>query len=177
MYASDASAGASTRMHWIAGPAELANPVCDALSTAPSNDGEGPVAASGYVPSAGNRNRASDGDGRAGDVSYATVMSSTRLPNRSRASGASVTWSSIAYTERSGSVAIVSELGSAGTTTKNAPSTSAAPWTTHDTSYSPASVAVTVSVVVAVPAPNGDSASERSKLVTALLNASNATQS
>src|SRR5262245_20196210 len=77
---------------------------------------------------------------------------------------------------RSGSTVSDSELGSAGTTTSTSSWTSAAPITTHDTSYSPASVAVTVSAVVVVPAPNGDSASACAIPSTGLSNASNARQ-
>ena len=176
MYASEAWVGASARMHWIAGPAELTNTVREAVSRMASWVGEVTVAVSAKAPSAANWNWASDGDGTPGAEPYDSTTSSTRLPKRSRASSTSVTCSSIAYTVRSGATATVSALGSAGTTTSRSSSTSAAPLTTHDTSYSPAAVAVTAVAEVVTPAPNGDTASACSNIATRLLKASNARQ-
>src|SRR5262249_55665696 len=109
-----------------------------------------------------------------GADAYESVMSSTRLPKRSRASATTVTCSSIVYTVRSGSTARTSELGNAGTTIRRSASTSAAPVITHETSYSPAAVAVTAVWVAVMPAPNGEIASAWPNAATGLLNASKA---
>src|SRR4051812_26318593 len=134
-------------MHAIVGPAEFTATVCDVESGVPPNVGEVTVADSANVPSWANRNSASDGDGMPGAEAYAYATSSTRLPNRSCASATSVTCSSIVYKLRSGSTVATSELGRAGTTTRTSSSTSVTPMTTHETSYSPATVAVIESPV------------------------------
>jgi hypothetical protein len=67
MYASEATAGESTRRHWIAGPAESTTRPADASRATSSCVGDTTVAVSVYAPSCSSWNRASEGDGTAGD--------------------------------------------------------------------------------------------------------------